>query len=62
MGRARIRIFGVNFVAPKGLRKSPGRSPFNSCVAMELSGKKAGSRSAQMKNFAEAARKCKGTK
>lgn len=59
MGRTRIRIFGVNFVAPKGLRKSPGRSSFNSCIAQKLAGKTGGGRAGQTKRFIDAAKECK---
>ena len=59
MGRAKIRIFGVNFVAPKGLRKSPGRTPFNSCISMKLAGKTGGGKAGQKARFAAAAKECK---
>ena len=60
MGRTKIRIFGVNFVAPKGLRKSPGRSARSSCIGSELRGKTGGGRSGQINRFVAAVKTCKG--
>jgi hypothetical protein len=57
---ARIRIFGVNFVAPKGLRKSPGTNSHASCVANELYGKKGGGRAGVRSRFVAASKTCKG--
>ena len=56
---ARIRIFGVNLVAPKGLRKSPGTNAHASCVAQKLYGKTGGGRAGQRQRFVEASKGCK---
>ena len=57
---ARIRIFGVNFVAPKGLRKSPGTNRHASCVATKLYGQKGGGRAGVRSRFVAASKACAG--
>ena len=54
-----INIFGTKFAYPRGLRKSPGVSVFNSCIAGKLAGKTGGGKNAQKQRFREAAKECK---
>lgn len=55
-----INIFGTRFAYPKGLRKSPGSSSFNTCIGAAMSGKKYNSRAAVKAAFTSAAASCKG--
>lgn len=55
---ARVKIMGQNFVAPKGLRKSPGTHKLHSCIRQKLAGKTGGGRAGQKSRFAAAAKEC----
>ncbi len=54
-----INIFGTKFAYPRGLRKSPGVSSYNSCIAGKLAGKTGGGRAQQKARFREAVGACK---
>ncbi len=53
-----INIFGTKFAYPRGLRKSPGVSSYNSCIAAKLAGKTGGGKAGQKQRFREAAGSC----
>ena len=59
MAKTKIRIFGVVFAKPKGLRKSPGTNWFASCVAEGMSGKHASGRAAIHNEFRAVAHTCR---
>jgi len=59
MSRTKIRIFGVVFAKPKGLRKSPGVNWLASCVREQMTGKSFSSRGAVKVGFSQAAKTCR---
>lgn len=55
-----INIFGTKFAYPRGLRKSPGSSSFNTCIGAAMAGKKYTNRASVRAAFTSAAASCRG--
>lgn len=59
MSKTKIRIFGVTFAKPRGLRKSPGTNWFASCMAQGMTGKRGGGRAGIHNTFRQVAHDCR---